>query len=89
MTFGLKFLPREEARREACRLGAGGTCYARDYPHIGAFAVTGLGEGEAAVLCIRRRAIRLGEAGRGRPGRVLHARFLGDQVALEIASTGL
>jgi iron(III) transport system ATP-binding protein len=55
---------------------------------IGVFAVPGLGEGEAAILCIRRRAIRLGQAGRGLPGRVLHARFLGDQAVLEIAAQG-
>jgi len=55
---------------------------------IGVFAVPGLGEGDAAILCIRRRAIRLGEAGRGLPGRVLHVRFLGDQAALEIAAQG-
>lgn len=55
---------------------------------IGAFAVPGLGEGEAAILCIRRRAVRLGEAGQGLPGRVLHARFLGDQAVLEIAAQG-
>ena len=35
---------------------------------IGAFAVPRLGEGEAAIVCIRRRAIRLGEAGQGPAG---------------------
>ena len=48
----------------------------------------GLDEGDAAILCIRRRAIRLGAAGQGLPGRVLHARFQGDLAVLEIAAQG-
>ena len=55
---------------------------------IGTFAVPGLDEGDAAILCIRRRAIRLGPAGQGLPGRVLHARFQGDLALLEIAAQG-
>ena len=55
---------------------------------IGIFAVPDLAEGEAAVLCIRRRAVRLVAAGQGLPGRVLHAKFLGDQAVLEIAAQG-
>jgi iron(III) transport system ATP-binding protein len=55
---------------------------------IGVFAVPGLDEGDAAILCIRRRAIRLGAAGKGLPGRVLHARFQGDLAVLEIAAEG-
>jgi len=55
---------------------------------IGVFAVPGLGEGDAAIPCIRRRAIRLVEAGPGLPGRVLHIRLLSDQAALEIAAQG-
>lgn len=55
---------------------------------IGAFAVPGLDEGDAAILCIRRRAIRLGPAGRGLPGRVLHTRFQGDLAVLEIVAEG-
>jgi iron(III) transport system ATP-binding protein len=55
---------------------------------IGVFAVPGLDEGDAAILCIRRRAIRLGAAGQGLPGRVLHARFQGDLAVLEIAAQG-
>jgi iron(III) transport system ATP-binding protein len=47
-----------------------------------------LGEGDAAIVCIRRRAIRVGKAGEGLPGRVLHARFLGDLAALEIVAQG-
>jgi iron(III) transport system ATP-binding protein len=55
---------------------------------IGVFAVPGLDEGDAAILCIRRRAIRLGLPGQGLPGRVLHARFQGDLAVLEIAAEG-
>jgi iron(III) transport system ATP-binding protein len=55
---------------------------------IGTFMVPELGEGEEAVLCIRRRAIRVTPAGQGLPGRVLRARFLGDQAMLEIAAEG-
>jgi iron(III) transport system ATP-binding protein len=55
---------------------------------IGVFAVPGLDEGDAAILCIRRRAIRLGPVGQGLPGRVLHATFRGDLAVLEIAAQG-
>jgi iron(III) transport system ATP-binding protein len=55
---------------------------------IGVFAVPELAEGEAAILCIRRRAIRLGPAGKGLPGRVVHAHFMGDLAVLEIAAQG-
>jgi iron(III) transport system ATP-binding protein len=55
---------------------------------VGIFAVPELAEGEAAILCIRRRAIRLGPAGQGLPGRVVHVRFMGDQAVLEIAAQG-
>jgi len=55
---------------------------------IGTFAVPELGEGDDAILCIRRRAIRLGKPGEGLPGRVLRTRFLGDLAVLEIATQG-
>lgn len=55
---------------------------------IGTFAAPSLSEGDAAILCIRRRAIRVAEPGQGLPGRVLHAQFLGDLAALEIAVQG-
>jgi iron(III) transport system ATP-binding protein len=55
---------------------------------VGTFAVPGLDEGDSAVLCIRRRAIRLGPPGQGLPGRVLHASFQGDLAVLEIAAQG-
>ncbi len=55
---------------------------------IGNFSVPGLADGEAAVLCIRRRSITLAGNGQGIPGRVLNAKFLGDLFALEIAAQG-
>ena len=55
---------------------------------IGAFAVPGLSEGDQAILCIRRRAIRLGPAGAGLPARLLRSRFLGDLALLEVAVHG-
>jgi iron(III) transport system ATP-binding protein len=55
---------------------------------FGSFAVPGLAEGEPAILCIRRRAIRLTAPGEGLAGRVLRAQFLGDLYALEIAAEG-
>jgi iron(III) transport system ATP-binding protein len=55
---------------------------------IGAFAMPDLYEGEQAVLCIRRRAIRLVAAGEGLPGRVLQVKFLGDLAMLEIGVQG-
>jgi iron(III) transport system ATP-binding protein len=54
----------------------------------GVFPAPGLGEGAPAVLCIRHRAITIGPAGQGLPGRVLRARFLGDQALMEIAAQG-
>ena len=55
---------------------------------IGTFVVPELSDGEEAILCIRRRAIRLVPAGQGLPGRVLRVKFLGDQAVLEIAAQG-
>jgi iron(III) transport system ATP-binding protein len=55
---------------------------------IGTFAVPELSEGDAAVLCVRRRAIRLEPSGQGLPGRVLHVKFLGDLAVLELAVQG-
>jgi iron(III) transport system ATP-binding protein len=55
---------------------------------IGTFVVPDLVDGEEAILCIRRRAIRLAAAGKGLPGRVVHMKFLGDQAVLEIAAQG-
>jgi iron(III) transport system ATP-binding protein len=55
---------------------------------VGTFVVPDLADGDDAILCIRRRAIRVGPAGSGLPGRVLHAKFLGDQAVLEVAAHG-
>jgi hypothetical protein len=55
---------------------------------VGTFVVPELSDGDAAVLCIRRRAIRLVAAGKGLPGRVLHVKFRGDLAVLEIATQG-
>jgi iron(III) transport system ATP-binding protein len=55
---------------------------------FGSFAVPGLGDGDPAILCIRRRAIRLAAPGQGLAGRVLRAQFLGDLYAVEIAAEG-
>jgi iron(III) transport system ATP-binding protein len=55
---------------------------------IGTFVVPEMADGDRAVLCIRRRAIRLQPAGQGLAGRVLRASFLGDQALLEIAAQG-
>jgi iron(III) transport system ATP-binding protein len=55
---------------------------------IGTFVVPELSDGDEATLCIRRRSIRVGAAGQGLPGRVLHVKFMGDQAVLEIAAQG-
>ena len=55
---------------------------------VGTFAVPDIAEGEDAVLCIRQRAIRIVAPGSGKAGRVLHARFLGDAVLVEIGVQG-
>jgi iron(III) transport system ATP-binding protein len=55
---------------------------------IGTFVVPDLADGDRAVLCIRRRAIRVQPPGQGLPGRILRVKFLGDQAVLEIAAQG-
>jgi iron(III) transport system ATP-binding protein len=55
---------------------------------IGTFVVPDLADGDRAVLCIRRRAIRVLTAGQGLPGRILRVKFLGDQAVLDIAAQG-
>jgi iron(III) transport system ATP-binding protein len=55
---------------------------------VGTFLVPDLADGDQAVVCIRRRAIRVLPAGQGLPGRVLHVKFLGDQALIEIAAQG-
>lgn len=56
---------------------------------FGSFAAPGLVEGERAIMCIRRRAIREADKGqKGLSGRVLKQRFLGDLVQVEIGVEG-
>lgn len=55
---------------------------------FGRFSVPELSEGDTATLCIRRRSLRFVEPGKGVPGRVIAARFLGDLATLEIATSG-
>ncbi|MGD9869130.1 MAG: ABC transporter ATP-binding protein [Hyphomicrobiales bacterium] len=56
---------------------------------LGAAPAPGMGEGEAAIQCVRQRDVRVVPAGQGRTGRVLAARFLGETALLEIAVEGL
>ncbi|MEL6372818.1 MAG: ABC transporter ATP-binding protein [Pseudomonadota bacterium] len=55
---------------------------------IGTFWVPDLAEGETAILCIRRRAIRLKPSGEGLAARVVRARVLGDIALIELAVQG-
>ncbi|MEC9369560.1 MAG: ABC transporter ATP-binding protein, partial [Pseudomonadota bacterium] len=56
---------------------------------LGACAAPGMGEGDAAILCVRQRDVRVVPPGEGRSGRVLTARFLGESAVLDIAVDGL
>ena len=51
---------------------------------FGDVPAAGIADGSKAILCIRRRAIRLAVAGEGLIGRVLAAKFQGDLAVLEI-----
>jgi iron(III) transport system ATP-binding protein len=55
---------------------------------IGRFQTTDLDDGDAVVIAIRERAIRLREPGRGLPGRVLRVRFEGDLARLFVGVGG-
>ena len=55
---------------------------------VGTFSVPDIGEGEAAVLCIRQRAIRFAPPGVGQPARIRHLRLLGDAAIVEVAVQG-
>jgi iron(III) transport system ATP-binding protein len=60
---------------------------------FGTFGSADLAEGDAAVLCIRRRALRFTDwkpdpGAAGVAGRVLDVRFLGDSVAMDVAVDG-
>lgn len=55
---------------------------------VGRISARGLPDGSRAIMCIRQRGIGLKPAGQGLPGRILHARFLGDIILTEIGVTG-
>ena len=55
---------------------------------FGRVGAPGIGDGEVAILCLRERGIRVREPGQGLPGRVLHAKFLGDIALLEVGVQG-
>jgi iron(III) transport system ATP-binding protein len=59
---------------------------------FGAFSAPDLDEGDAAVLCIRKRSLRLVQpvaGGESVAGRVLGVRFLGDSVAMDLVVEGI
>ena len=56
---------------------------------LGRFPADGLAEGADAIVCVRHSGVRLLEAGKGVPGRVLDARFLGDVALVEVAVQGI
>ena len=56
---------------------------------FGKCAAKGLANGQNAVACIRQRDVQLLPLGKGRAGRVLTTRFLGDTALLEIGVEGL
>ncbi|MGH6815650.1 MAG: ABC transporter ATP-binding protein [Hyphomicrobiaceae bacterium] len=55
---------------------------------LGTFQLPDLGEGDAAVLCIRQRSIAIVPPGCGPAARVLHVRFLGDATQVEVGVEG-
>ncbi|MCG8558615.1 MAG: ABC transporter ATP-binding protein, partial [Hyphomicrobiales bacterium] len=68
----------------ACRVGNG-----RLETALGTFDANGLAEGAEALVCLRQRDVRIVSPGKGRSGRVLGTRFLGDFALLEIGVEGL
>ena len=52
---------------------------------FGAYAAPGFSEGEPVIVCVRQRAIEITTPDKGRPGRILNIKFLGDAARLEIA----
>lgn len=56
---------------------------------LGRFEAKGLSDGDAAVMCVRHRDVRIGTISKGRSGRVLATRFLGESALLEIGVEGL
>ncbi len=55
---------------------------------IGRIPALGMSDGTKATLCIRQRGIELRSAGEGLAGRILHVRFLGDIILVEIGVSG-
>jgi iron(III) transport system ATP-binding protein len=55
---------------------------------LGRVPAPGIAEGETAILGLRERGIRVTDAGQGLPGRILHAKFLGDIALLEVGVQG-
>lgn len=56
---------------------------------LGRFKANGLAEGQPAILCVRHRDVQLVSHSKGRSGRVLATRFLGESALLEIGVEGL
>ncbi len=56
---------------------------------VGRFGAAGLGEGAAAIVCLRPQAIRLRPAGFCLPARVLSRRFMGEVDEISLAVSGL
>ena len=56
---------------------------------FGKSAAKGLANGAQAVACIRQRDVQLVPLGKGRAGRVLNTRFLGETALMEIGVEGL
>jgi iron(III) transport system ATP-binding protein len=55
---------------------------------LGKVPAPGIAEGQTAILGLRERGIRVTDAGQGLPGRILHAKFLGDIALLEVGVQG-
>ena len=56
---------------------------------FGKITAKGFANGSHAVACIRQRDIQIGPKTKGRAGRVLHTRFLGETALMEIGVEGL
>ncbi len=56
---------------------------------MGNIPTPGFAQGDAVILCIRQRGVRLSPPGTGLPGRVQHVKFLGDVGRVEVAVQGL
>ncbi len=56
---------------------------------LGTFLAPGLGEGQAAIACIRPSAVRIVPAGFCLPGRIVARRCIGDTDLFQVAVAGL